>query len=269
MEGVNVPTDEAVMSAPDDPIRSSAGSGESTALVMAINLPKTSNNFRTSKNVNLHFRYFLPKGKIESVVFWVHGYGGHCNHPRIIKIAENITIHGRALFAIDLEGHGYSEGERALFRTHTALVEDIYDFVAAVTGITTAAASEGGLNCVIACMLPMLTTNVEPQLTSDMGIVKIDQLKKLPFYIMGNSLGGALCVFLSIKLFGHYRFKGVIMLAPSIDFKTPNSVISGLLELTYATFAPGDEMPDWIIRPRDTRAITWQEEVVIKQAEQG
>ena len=96
---------------------------------------------------------------------------------------------------------------------------------------------------------------------------------------------------MSIRLHGHYRFKGAILLAPSLEFKTPNPVITGkaqflkrfqeprillftllpvpgLLELTYATFAPGDEMPDWLMKPREKRAITWQEEVVEEQAEQ-
>ena len=137
----------------DDPIQASS----SSTLVRSVNLPKTSNNFRTSAGVNLHFRYFLPRGRIDSgkafvlypshihihlhglslthfstirvissmplsVVFWVHGYGGHCNHPRIIKIAENFTSLNRALFALDLKGHGYSEGERALFRKHDDIV---------------------------------------------------------------------------------------------------------------------------------------------------
>ena len=45
------------------------------------------------------------------------------------------------------------------------------------------------------------------------------------------------------------------------------SFFAGLLELTYATFAPGDEMPDWLMKPRENRAITWQELHVQEQAE--
>lgn len=146
--------------------------------------------------------------------------------------------------------------------------DEIYEFVAAIAGLTASSStSSGGMDCMVTCIFPTITSNQEPQLTCDMGTNKHETLKKTPFFIMGNSLGGALTLFLSIKLTGHYRFKGGIMLAPSLDFKTPNPVISGLLELTYATFAPDDEMPDWVMKPREQRAITWQEEVVQQQTD--
>ena len=86
---------------------------------------------------------------------------------------------------------------------------------------------------------------------------------------MGNSLGGTLSAFLSMRLFGHFRFKGLVMLAPALDFKVPSPVVVGLLEMTYATFAPNDEMPDWIMKPKEPQAITWREEAVQQQVDQG
>ena len=37
-------------------------------------------------------------------------------------MAKHFTSMGRALFALDLKGHGYSDGERALLRKHTEIV---------------------------------------------------------------------------------------------------------------------------------------------------
>ena len=148
------------------------------------------------------------------------------------------------------------------------ITDDVHEFIAAVSGLTASSSTvSGGMDCVVTCIFPTITSNQEAQLSCDMGARDHDKLKKTPFFVMGNSFGGALTLFLSIKLYGHYRFKGGIMLAPSLEFKTPNPVISGLMELTYATFAPNDEMPDWVMKPREQRAITWQEEVVQQQTD--
>jgi len=243
----------------------------SSALVPLVNLPKTTNSFRTSRGVTLHFRYYLPTGskKLESVVFLIHGYGGHSNNPRVPKIAENFSSYGRAVFLLDLVGHGFSDGERALFTRHQDLVDDVYQFISVVSGLTATSTQNSGFECSLACVFPGLITAAEPVISWDVGSAKHEMIKKVSFYIMGNSLGGALGVFLSTRLLGHVRFRGLIMLAPSLDFKTPNVAIAGLLEMTVATFAPNELMPDWIMKPRDPQPITWREEQIKEQADQG
>ena len=248
----------------------------STSLTRSINLPKSNNYFVNSRGSKLHFRYFLPVGtnKIESTIFMIHGYGGHINHPRIIKIADNFNALGKAFFALDLEGHGYSEGERALFHRHTEIVEDVCGFISSITGnkSISSGSQASGADCVINCVFPLMIKNNESELSWDLNsTMKHEMLKKLPFYCMGNSLGGAIVAFASIKLQVTNRYKGAIMIAPSIEFKIPNPFITALLEITYATFAPGDEMPDWLVNSQSegTKEIAWQEEVVLKQTEDG
>jgi alpha-beta hydrolase superfamily lysophospholipase len=240
-------------------------------VVPLVNLPKTTNVFRTSRGVNLHFRYHLPVSskKIESIVFLIHGYGGHSNSQRTLKIAENFSSFGRALFLLDLVGHGYSEGERALFTRHQDLVEDIYEFISVVSGLTSTSQQKTGFECGFACIFPGFITSSEPTITWDIGSAKHDAIKRAPFYIMGNSLGGALGVFLAPRLFGNVKFRGLILLAPSLEFKMPSAAITGLLEVTFATFSPNEVMPDWIMGPREPQPITWKEELLKEQVEQG
>ncbi len=53
----------------------------------------------------------LPSSKAPSaIVYFVHGYGSHCNRPTYVVLFERLLALGVAVITIDLEGHGYSSG---------------------------------------------------------------------------------------------------------------------------------------------------------------
>ena len=56
----------------------------------------------------------LPSSKApHAIVYYVHGYGSHCNRPTYVELFERLLSLGVSVIAIDLEGHGYSSGLRA------------------------------------------------------------------------------------------------------------------------------------------------------------
>lgn len=144
----------------------------------AFNLPKTGNHILNKDNNKLHFRYFFPSAQsipapcgkvslvdIESVIFWIHGYAGHVNRPETEKMAAILTRDKTAVFALDLQGHGYSEGTRALALSHTDLVDDVYDFISFV----------------------MALGATEPKrCTCDLSTDDLVVIRSLPFFVMGQ-----------------------------------------------------------------------------------
>ena len=73
------------------------------------NLPKSENYFINERNQYLHFRYFLPAvpvSEIGSIIFYIHGYGGHVNRPvEFTKLSEILCKSSNiALFGLDLVG---------------------------------------------------------------------------------------------------------------------------------------------------------------------
>lgn len=54
----------------------------------------------------------------------VQRYGSHCNSPRKHEMGLSMPQKGLAMFQMDLEGHGYSGGERAYIEDYKHWVED-------------------------------------------------------------------------------------------------------------------------------------------------
>ena len=52
--------------------------------------------------------------KPKAVMSLVHGFGEHC--MRYVPMAEDLNAQGIAVVAIDLRGHGRSEGKRGVCR---------------------------------------------------------------------------------------------------------------------------------------------------------
>ena len=77
-------------------------------------VPLTSDNsFVGSNGYRLHHREWHPAGppgNVKAVVFWFHGIGAHVNRSTERLLSALFTAKGWALFALDFEGHGYSEG---------------------------------------------------------------------------------------------------------------------------------------------------------------
>ncbi|GAB4323689.1 MAG: alpha/beta hydrolase [Dehalococcoidia bacterium] len=73
---------------------------------------------------------WLPDGAAKASVAVVHGLGEHSG--RYAPLADELTRHGYAVHALDLRGHGRSEGERAYVTSFGAYLDDLQRFLARV-----------------------------------------------------------------------------------------------------------------------------------------
>jgi len=76
--------------------------------------------FDTS-NGKLHYLKYLPKGKPKALFVWQHGIHSHTgqgyklsddDYTNMALLSRMLVKHDIALYAVDLLGHGYSEGDR-------------------------------------------------------------------------------------------------------------------------------------------------------------
>ena len=67
------------------------------------------------------------RGMPRAAVVLVHGYAEHSG--RYEPVAERLVRHRYAVYALDLRGHGRSEGRRALVRSMDDLVADVRDLL--------------------------------------------------------------------------------------------------------------------------------------------
>lgn len=138
-------------------------------------------SFHTSpRGLTLFTRAWLPTagggdGTIpRGIIFMVHGYGNDISwtfQATPIFLAQN----GYACFALDLEGHGQSEGLKAYVPNVDLVIEDCLSFFNSI-----------------------LTQN--------------PQFQNLPKFLYGESMGGAICVLIHLK--NPERFNGAILIAP-------------------------------------------------------
>jgi len=75
---------------------------------------------------------------------------------------------------------------------------------------------------------------------------KVVQLQSLPFFLCGQSMGGGIATFLSVKLQEDKNYRGMILLAPALAGNVPNPTIVSILEYTVGTCSPSAEMPSWL-----------------------
>ena len=75
--------------------------------------PKTDNT-STRDGLMLHYRQWLPAtewpSKRRPVVVYIHGMAGHPNSANITEVGERLSSAGIAVFAMDNQSHGHSEG---------------------------------------------------------------------------------------------------------------------------------------------------------------
>src|SRR5436190_8769982 len=81
--------------------------------------PKTS-TFDNKSGLKIFMRTWLPEGNTRGVIVIVHGLNSHSGYYQ--WVADQFTSLRYAVYALDLEGRGQSEGERFY-------VQSIYDYV--------------------------------------------------------------------------------------------------------------------------------------------
>lgn len=159
----------------------------------AFMLPRSDLFWTNRRGHRLHVRC-CRHPEPQAVLFFMHGYGCHINSPRgwekICKYGERLRVH---LMCFDMQGHGYSEGERGLVKSMEDLAEDLADFVELLYGEK--CFSEQSLS-----------------LGED-----FFELQRLPYVLSGESLGAAVALLAARRL----RPLGLILAAPIIHDDGP------------------------------------------------
>src|SRR5688500_14724845 len=80
--------------------------------------------------LNLFSRSWLPAQKPRGIVVIVHGFKSHSGLYQ--WVAEQLVSRELAVYALDLRGHGKSEGERFFVNKFTDYVDDLTRFISIV-----------------------------------------------------------------------------------------------------------------------------------------
>lgn len=85
------------------------------------------NGFMGNDGRRLYFRKWLPEEKQKAVIMLVHGYAEHSG--RYAHVAEYFTARGFGIWALDLSGHGKSDGVRADVKRFSMFADDAASFL--------------------------------------------------------------------------------------------------------------------------------------------
>ncbi|XP_061989693.1 caffeoylshikimate esterase-like [Rosa rugosa] len=149
---------------------------------------------RNSRGMEIFCKSWLPKpgDQIKAGLCFCHGYGSTCTFF-FEGIARRIAQSGYAVYAVDYPGFGLSEGLHGFIPDFDELVDDVIEQFTSIKGRST-------------------------------------EVKGLPFFIMGESMGGA--VTLKIHLKEPHEWDGVILVAPMCkiaDDVMPPAIVLKLL----------------------------------------
>ncbi|CAH9112248.1 unnamed protein product [Cuscuta epithymum] len=135
--------------------------------------------FHSPRGLTLFTRSWLPTETStrwpRGVIFMVHGYGNDISwtfQATPIFLAQN----GYACFALDLEGHGQSQGLKGYVPNLDLVIEDCLSFFNSIT-------------------------------------LQNPQFQDLPQFLFGESMGGAICLLIHLKNPGLFS-NGAILIAP-------------------------------------------------------
>lgn len=84
---------------------------------------------RTKDGLNLKGKNWLPDDEPKKIICLVHGHGEHIG--RYEAFANHFVGQGIAVFAVDLRGHGQSEGKRGHAPSYDLLLSDVEELIKA------------------------------------------------------------------------------------------------------------------------------------------
>ncbi|XP_044489643.1 caffeoylshikimate esterase isoform X2 [Mangifera indica] len=152
---------------------------------------------RNSKGLEIFCKSWMPKPglQIKGSLFFCHGYGDTCTFF-FEGIARYIAAAGYVIYALDHPGFGLSEGLHGYVPSFDALVDNVIEIYTKIKG--------------------------RPE------------VRRLPHFILGQSMGGA--VTLKVHLKEPREWDGVILVAPMCkiaeDVVPPPAVLKGLTLLS-------------------------------------
>jgi acylglycerol lipase len=173
-------------------------------------MPGCQHGWFESNGSQLHYRKFLPSGKPKGVVVYMHGIQTHSGKAFILEngrkinmalMSDSLTKAGYALYALDMLGHGYSEGVRWYipdWKTNRDDLENFARFAAA-------------------------------------------QHERLPLFLEGESYGGTLVLHVAKewqKDNAPQGFAGIVLTGPAIVGDVPPYPVVLFLRYGLAPFFP-------------------------------
>ena len=133
---------------------------------------------------------------------------------------------------LDFQGHGYSEGERGLILSHEDLIDDLFQF--------------------IDCIYNNHSNNQEDIHFEESLREIIPQIQSLPYFIMGQSMGGGVISLLSLRMKSFPNYLGSVLLAPYLgNAKIPHWIIILILRYTMVSCFNNSFMPEWLLDIND------------------
>jgi alpha-beta hydrolase superfamily lysophospholipase len=83
-------------------------------------------NFKGTGNFTLYWRCWLPDGQPKAVIVVAHGLGEHIS--RYDNLINHLVPRGYALYGLDHQGHGKSEGQRIYVDRFQVYLDDLKTF---------------------------------------------------------------------------------------------------------------------------------------------
>jgi acylglycerol lipase len=82
--------------------------------------------FKGTGNLNLYWKCWLPDGQPKAIILVAHGLGEHIN--RYTNLVNNVVPRGFAVYGLDHQGHGKSEGTRCYIDRFQIYIDDLKTF---------------------------------------------------------------------------------------------------------------------------------------------
>jgi len=215
--------------------------------------PETDNFFINTSGIRIHFRHYLPENivqsKVRGIIFFLHGYAAHGNRIKYADFAKRLNDEGFVVVLPDHQGHGYSgpPEQRVVVHDAQSLVADVVQLVRLFLGLE--------------CM------STRANLALPTGAAEV--LKKCPFFIGGQSMGGglALATGLTICRGGDNQqlkdqFQGVMLHCPLICMKLPPLPVKWLLKYLIAPVMRTRSMPAFLDATSDPNDIWTSQEII-------
>ncbi|KAH9137048.1 hypothetical protein AeRB84_018037 [Aphanomyces euteiches] len=190
--------------------------------------------FSADRKLWLRTRWWLPPGNTpwKGVIFVVHGYNEHIE--RYHYCASKLASSGYAVFGIDHQGHGLSEGERLYVERFEHYEQDFIEFVRDTLSLTSESAHVQ-----------------ESMMHFPEGL----KLASLPRFLLGHSMGGLVCLRM-IHKYPDVSWNGAIMCSGAFTLD-PKSIsptddfFSSILSVIFPKARPPNPSIKVVTDPRE------------------